>query len=391
MLRLFDEIEHEGNGPPEYNESQFSYLNRTAKKDAYKIRAVLEDWFSHYPDRDDKADLRGRFRDKDYIQHESAFFELLLHEMLIRLGYGMVIHPQIDDSITRKPDFLANLEGHGEFIVEAVLALDESRKDTAARARKNVVYDTINKLKSPKFFIGMKLFGDPQTPPPGKKIRKLLKSEIDILDYDDILVRYNEGDFDSLPKWKFEHDGWNIEFFPIPKKKEAIGKPGVRPIGLISFGYFEVNPIKTIREAILSKAKAYGKPKLPFIVAVNNFERHIDYPEIMEVLFGQWKYSFVKLENGSVKTKEERNLDGVWTSRSGPRNRHLNAVMLFQRATPWDIARSKVRVYHNPYISDLYATSLTQLPQVMPGSMVLRDGKSLTSILGLGPGWPEEE
>jgi hypothetical protein len=391
MVKLFDDIEHKGDGPPEYQESQFAYLNRIARKDAFRIREVLEDWFSHYPDVNDKADLRGRFRDKDHIQHESAFFELLLHEMLIRLGYKVDIHPQVDEAIERRPDFLAILEGRKEFIVEAVLALDRSRKDTATRARKNVVYDTINKLKSPKFFIGMKLFGDPQTPPPGKKIRKLLKEEIDNLDYDDVVARYKEGDIDCLPKWPFEHDGWSIEFFPIPKSEDAIGKPGIRPIGLVSFGYFEVDPIMTIREAILSKAKAYGKPKLPFIVAVNNFERHVDYPEIMEVLFGRWKYSFAKLDDGSVSTKEERDLDGVWTSRAGPRNRQLTAVLIFQDVTSWNFAGRNVRLYHNPYISDLYDTELMQLPQMIPKDMMLHDGKSVGSIFGLETSWPGEK
>jgi len=286
---------------------------------------------------------------------------------------------------------LAISENEEGFIIKAVLAMKESEADMAAHARKNVVYDAINRLNSPKFHIGMNIMGDPQTPPPGKKMRERLKNEVKELDYDDIVSRIKKSGINGLPKWPFKHDGWNIEFYPLPKGRDAIGKPGVRPIGLVSFGYYETDPIRTIRDAILSKVKAYGKPKLPFVIAVNSFERHVDYPEIMQVLFGEWKYTDITFTDGSIKTDEDRNLNGVWTSRSGPRNAHVSAILFFQKVTPWDVARSKVRLYHNPYISGLYRSSLTQLPQVIPNCMKLGDGKSLALILELSPDWPEEE
>lgn len=42
-MNLFDDIEHKGEEPKAYSESDFAYLNRIARKDAKKIREVLED------------------------------------------------------------------------------------------------------------------------------------------------------------------------------------------------------------------------------------------------------------------------------------------------------------------------------------------------------------
>jgi hypothetical protein len=393
-MKLFDDIEHKGKEPKFYSESDFEYLNRIGRSDAQKIREVLEDWFSHYPDGNDKADLRGRFRDKRHIQHQSAFFELLIHEILLRLEYNVNIHPQNDDTIDRRPDFIAFSEGKDDFIIEAVLATEESESDMSAQSRKDVVYDTINRLDSPNFYIGMNLRGDPKTPPPGKKIREFLESQLLLLDHKNIVERFKKDGLKGVPKWYFEHEGWEIIFYPIPKDEKSKGQQGVRPIGVFFQGFFQANPVEAIRSSILSKAKAYGKLNLPYVIAVNSLERHIDNAEIMDALFGQSKFTVSKLKDGGVKTKEERSLDGVWTSNSGPRNTQVSAVLMFLRVTPWDIARCNVRLWHNPYASIPYISALTRLPQAVSNDqqkMDLVNGESLSSILSLPIDWPKEE
>lgn len=46
----------------------------------------------YYPG-DDKNDLRARFRKRD-DNHESAFFELFLYEVVRRLGLNPEVHPE---------------------------------------------------------------------------------------------------------------------------------------------------------------------------------------------------------------------------------------------------------------------------------------------------------
>ncbi len=99
------------------------------------------------------------------------------------------LHPEVANTAHR-PDFLVTpLEGE-TFYLEAVLSTDESREQTAARARMNQVYDALNRMNSPNFFIGMTLAGAPSTTPPARRIRAFLERELSRLDPNEIVARY---------------------------------------------------------------------------------------------------------------------------------------------------------------------------------------------------------
>src|SRR5947209_3881762 len=104
---LFDLLTRTDAGPAGYAESFFPYMNRSARDDITRIRAVLESWFQRYP-KDGREALRSAFRSDDDWQHQGAFFELLLHEVLVRLDCRVTVHPPIPGT-TRRPDFLAAL------------------------------------------------------------------------------------------------------------------------------------------------------------------------------------------------------------------------------------------------------------------------------------------
>ena len=89
---LYDNIHRDYLGAARYSEPQFAYLNRSARLEANLIRALLEAWFSRYPPAE-AADLRARFRSSNDLQHHSAFFELFVHELLLKLGLHPQIHP----------------------------------------------------------------------------------------------------------------------------------------------------------------------------------------------------------------------------------------------------------------------------------------------------------
>jgi hypothetical protein len=146
-MRLFDEVDRHDKGPARYAEPQFPYLNRSARAAFSRTRQILETWFARYPV-SGQADLRARFRYRNDSLHHAAFFELFLHELLLRLGYGVTVHPSPSQASTRRPDFLAESPSGGCFYVEAVVATDESEEDGAARARMNIVYDAVDRFDS---------------------------------------------------------------------------------------------------------------------------------------------------------------------------------------------------------------------------------------------------
>ena len=133
-MKLFDDIEWHDQDPAGYAESKFAYLNRTGRPEAGRVRQIVEEWFSRYP-LHHRAELRSRFRSPNNHNHLAAFFELSLHELLVRLGHVVEIHPQSSGVIAKRPDFLVTSGGGDRFYIEAVLATDETVQEAAAQAR----------------------------------------------------------------------------------------------------------------------------------------------------------------------------------------------------------------------------------------------------------------
>jgi len=392
-MRLFDQIDRHDEGPAQYAEPQFAYLNRSARTIFSRTREVVEAWFSRYPV-PEQAELRARFRFRNDAQHLSAFFELFLHELLLQLGCSVTIHPSPSQATSRHPDFLVESPSGGCFYIEAVLATDESEEDAAARARMNVVYDALDRLDSPNFFIGLELRGAPKTPPRAGPMRSFLRQRLAELNADDITQLLQSGDFDALPRWRFEHEGWEIDFFPIPKSPRARGKPGIRPVGMRMPEAFWSDPSAAIRNAIVGKAGQYGDLDLPYVIAVNALEAGVDRIDIMEALFGKEKCMFALTPSGPSEPEIAVEPDGVWTSRSGPRYTRVSAVLLTSPVLPWNVPRAEICLYHNPWARRPYTSELTRLPRAIPdatsgGHMQWQDGESLATIFGLPPKWPE--
>jgi hypothetical protein len=388
---LFDNIHRDYLGAARYSESQFAYLNRSARLEANLIRALLEAWFSCYPQAE-AADLRARFRSSNDLQHHSAFFELFIHELLLKLGLHPQIHPTLPLITTRHPDFLIESPNNKSFYMEVVVAVNMSEDEYAARARMDVVYDSINRLDSPNFFIGMDIQGAPQTPPPAGPIRSFLSKNLAGLNPDKMMTLLESG-LDALPHWHYEYGGWKIDFYPIPKSPEARGKPGTRPIGLQFYGPQFMDSRTAIRDVLCTKAGRYGNLALPYVVAVNALDRSTDFTDIMEALFGKGKYLIDFSRSKSSEPEMTREPDGVWASKSGPRYTRLSAALVAIGLSPWNLPRANIRLYHNPWANLPYNSELTLLPQAVPltGQMKLEDGKSLSSVFDLPYEWPEME
>ena len=387
---LFDEIAREYDGPALYAEPAFDYLNHSSRPEAEKVRRVVEGWFERYPE-PERADLCGRFRSRNNRQHYAAFFELLLHELLMRLECNVQIHPATGNESTKRPDFLVESPSGERFYTEVVLATAESEKVGAARARANEVYDALNRLDSPNFFIGMNISGAPKTPPPGRQIRASLKRKLDALDPDDVAGLWESDGSQAVPRWHYEHEGWRIEFVPIPKSSRTRGTKGIRPIGTQFYGFRSAHTSNVLRDAILAKASHYGDIDLPFVIATNIIDDStVDRIDIMDALLGKEQYTIPFGHTGASEPQWSRKPDGVWTSTSGPRYTRVSAVVVAGNVLPWTVGVSDASLVHNPWAKRPYRAELTRLRQFIPtdGRMQRHAGESLASLLGLPNRWP---
>jgi hypothetical protein len=223
-------------------------------------------------------------------------------------------------------------------------------------------------------------------------MRSFLYSKLEELDPDEIDARLKSGGIQALPRWPYEHDGWIITFYPIPKRPGLRGKGCVRPIGGLSYMDGFVDSSTPIRKAITAKAGRYGDLELPYVIAVNALdEASVDVIDIMNALFGEEKCIVSSGEDGGISGAGiTRVPNGAWTSESGPRNTRVSAVLLAVLLYPWTVGSAVVRLIHNPWARRPYSSPLTCLPQGIPEDSAIKwlEGKSLHELLGLVPKWP---
>lgn len=317
MIRLFDDLPRTHEFPSGYSEPSFEYLNRSANEPIRKIREVLEDWFSRYPE-SDQVELRKRFRSRKEHNHSSALFELWLHEILFQLGCRVIVHPPLPHT-DRKPDFLVKPPSGLDFYLEAIHTAGASDEETNAQARLNTLYDSLNYLKSPNFFIKIDVNGLPRTPVPGKEIRGVLERELSRLRPELISHFLDSHRLDLLPHWKFEHDGLRITCSPIPKPRELRGLPGVRTLGIKTFGGI-IDSEGPIKHAVIKKAGRYGVLNLPLVVAVNATDVFLSDRDVLHALYG----SFHGWPDPELLTDRR----GIWGAIENPNWTRVSAALV---------------------------------------------------------------
>ena len=385
---IFDTFERDYHGPAAHSESHFAYLNRSASEEVGRIRKTLEDWFSRYP-LPMQADLRSRFRSSNDAQHEGAFFELALHELL--RGVGLVSEaPAACDRATR-PDFmLRSSTGSGEVFWEATVALSKSERVSAEAARTNRVYDVIERLDSPNFHLGIRPRGAPGTPPKATYIRRQLAQWLGTLDPDEVTRRFRVHGSAAFPECSFEHDGWRAVFFAIPKPEASRGRRGDRPVGVRFAELRRGAPYERPRATIIDKAKQHGELSGPYIVAVNVSDRMFRQRDAVEALFGTERVFSTMNLSGKVESRPSRAQDGVWINRQGITRTRVSAVLFVHGLSPWTLAEADMCLYLNPWAARPYPTDLWLLPlaEVRDDRVIWREGQTAARAFDLPVGWP---
>lgn len=380
MIRLFDNLSRTWVSPSGYNELSFAYLNRSANEPIRKIREVLEHWFFRYPE-SGKVDLKERFRSRKEHNHSSALFELWLHEVLCRLGCRVTVHPPLAHT-DRTPDFLVKSPSGLDFYLEAIQTTGASDDEANAQARLNTLYDSLNSVKSPNFFLYVDVKGLPRTPVPGRDIKRSLEQKLSHLRLEVIDHFLDSRRLDLLPRWTYEHDGLRITCFPMPKPLELRGVPGVRTLGIKTFGG-KIDSEGSIKDAVVKKAKHYGILDHPLVVAVNVTDLFLNERDVLHALYG----SFHGWPDAELLNDER----GIWGNAANPKWTRVSAVLAVLKLRS-DKLVVPVGLHHHPRPRLPYSGELSRLAQTTITNNRLRtnDGLTVASILGLDPDFPEE-
>jgi hypothetical protein len=89
---LFDNRKRTNTKYKEPGKRLFTFLNDRALPEFEAVRTKLNDWFKHYPEKE-QFELKKRFQSRD--QFYDTFFELYILEFFYRKVFQIRVHPNI--------------------------------------------------------------------------------------------------------------------------------------------------------------------------------------------------------------------------------------------------------------------------------------------------------
>lgn len=364
-LRLFDDIERTHQGAGDNHEPLFRYLNRSARSEANQARKLCDEWFDRYKQDASESEInefRTRFHEKHNILHYSTWFELLVHQLLVRLGASVKMHPELLGT-SNHPDFVANMDNSCMIVEATVVAPD----DPSERYEQEVI-EKLYQLKSEVFWLGIEeIIGTLTCDIPKKRILPKLQEFLNEHDPDQVQAMIDRQGYHTAPQETVEFEHWKmrVSLRPIspaqrgPKKNIVIG-----PIRSIDYG----RHVPSVRRKIRRKAKRYGQIQDPFIIALNSYSRNASFDleiDAKNALFGR---------------------GGVWGTSENPYYRELSGVLFFKDTNSYCVPSTQVCLYINPFApSDVISRipkSLYRFSHVKDGKNLIQ-GESVPSLLGL--------
>lgn len=393
-IKLFDEsaVNPEKTGPKTRGESDYSYLLTSGRPESAKIRQLLEELFSEYPE-EHQSELRRRVV-TSRTDFQSPFFELFLYGLFQRLGAKIEIHPKVSEETDKRPDFLITLSSGFQFYLEAVLATGETNEERSRKKLVDAIYDLIDrKLESPEYFWTVVIHAQGKNQPSASDIVNSISRYMQGLNRDEVIAGFQEGGFETRYRHEWEKDGWLIEFTPIPKKVEAFSK-SQRPIGgeMMSAAVFS-HADQDIRDAIKFKIKHHAKVELPYVIAVDAIHWTASGEDFINAIYGSDVVSVTTFADGSYTAKSNRATDGIWIGESAPKNEHVIGIIGTVDLSPWALAGASIRFYPNPYLGGENSLAGLPIDQMVPtdGRLEKKAGQSLADIFGLEPQWPRDK
>ncbi len=385
---LFTDRKRTDSSPKANRESDFAFLDRSARPEIERVRQFLETLAAGYP-LDELAELVARVRSGNDTHFKSSVFELVLYAYLVRLGYTLRPHPELKNGSSARPDFHVVAPGGEDFYLEAVLVSADDDADPAAEARIGTTLDALEKASHPNFMVAVESEGSPDTQPSGNRLRAAALAWLDSLDPDEVQALVDQYDLFSSPTLSWEHEGWQVLLRAIPLKSERRGKTTTL-IGVLDGGAGFIDAWTPIRDAIKFKGSKYGKLDKPLLVAVNFGSFHLEQIDEMQALYGQEQFVFAVGEPDR-DPRFERAPNGAWRGRAGAQSTRVSGAWLFNDLTPYTLASRRHTIYFNPWAANPLPEVLKSMPHAVAqdGKVQWHLGATLQDVLALPEGWPK--
>jgi hypothetical protein len=274
-----------------------------------------------------------------------------------------------------------------QLYLEAAVATDKTDDERRSQAVENALLDAINKIQSPNFFINIReLHISRGKQPSAKKIIAGLRKYLEGLDPDALTEQLKTRGLSGMPAWIYSDDTVRVQVEPVPKSRDARGKPGLRPIGIYPIQSRVGGTDRALRGKLLDKSGKYGRLDHPFVIAVNSIsEWGTERSEALEALFGTERVTF----RPGTEPQLGRAPDGFFIGPSGPRNTRVSAVLI-ATAWAWALPKSRIELFHHPWAASRLDVEALPFPQIILENQEFteRPGESIHRILGLPDDWP---
>lgn len=345
-VAVFDDFTRTDASPATHSESTADFLNRCADPWFAEVRELVESWFGHIPDDETRRDLAARLRSNDNRQFHAAFWELYLHESILRAGYDLVCHPELEGT-SRRPDFLARSDQ--QLYVEARATFD-SNDELAAERRRTRVYDALNRLDSPNFFLWVDVEGEGRSDLSTGRLRRGLEEWLRTLDPDDYNARLSEaGSILRIESFEWKDADWVLVFRPVPKSPEARGSTDLKPLGVFGpGGAYMLDDVTPLRNALSVKGTAYGSLPLPFVVAIRSTSTSRDEFDVLNALYGTLQVQLTSGPDGETASREIRAPDGYFHDATKWLHTNVSGVLLARNLSPWTVATDVPTLWLHP-------------------------------------------
>lgn len=382
-MNLFESSNRTFLGYAGHNEDSYFYLNRSGRRDASRIRNLLESWFARYP-LEEQPELHKRF----LSSFDAAFFELMIHEMLCRLNCSVIVHPEIPKT-SKRPDFCAIFPNGTKTIVEAVLVTDTSADEAAKNACINTLYDVINRINMPEYFINIKWYENPdRTQPSGRRFRSHLEQSIASIKNGSYKHERGHNCTDEAALFSFTDGNFRLEYSLIRKSEQLYGASSVA-IGIYPPEYRWGGAASAIFKTVSKKATRYGLLESPYIIAFNYnrpFGMHTN--DTISALYGSHVDHMNHEDNAGP---DSHNVNGIWHNATAPQNTRLSAV-IGASVTLYGLSRSNLCIFQNPWAKHRVELKQLRMPSASPGprGIIWEEGAMIHELLDLPLTWSNE-
>lgn len=342
MGRLFDDRARTDASPSTHSETRFAFLNRVRGSFWGEVRATLEAWFASLPS-DAQPNIRGQVRRGRDDSFDSAFWELYLHESMLRCGHTVQCHPEVGGP--RKPDFLVDT-GDGRFYMEAK-NIGSPDAVNAEGKRLQLVHDAINTLACPAHLVGI------EVETVGSQNLSLKRFKAAAQDWLGQLPARAPVETDGLDwdreSFEWADADWSFRLFAMERPEPLLGSE-MPPLAVLSpsKGGALIADEGPLRKALSDKGKAYGPLSEPFVIAVRVQTLGDDRFASTNALYGSSQVEVWNDADGQMQSRHVRARNGYWYAGDRWKHDSVSAVLVGHNLVTWNLARVSPTCWMHP-------------------------------------------